>query len=480
MGREVNQYDFLIAGAGPCGIGAAWTLAKEFPNHRFLVVDPSSYPGGCAASEITPERFVFDLGGHVLYPHKEFTEFLQMLETVGCDWNYSVPVRGVYLHGRLVPAPVQSNLRLLPSSELVPILGDLLILRMRRWFSKPSVETSRKEPESLEDYLQSVFGNQLTRRVMRPLNLKMWAIHPSKMSSAWVKERSGSRLPNVPEVSLRRLVKQLLLKIDDPAWLPTTRVKYPAAGGTGSIWTKAVANLGPDQVRLNTGISQIETNSRTVFLCDGSRLKYSSLLSTMPLDTLLRLVIDRPDLSALTIGLRKSSALLFGFGISGRIPTRYRGVHTFQCPESNVPFWRVTIPSNVAPGNVPDAEQYYSILCEISLPFSDHLTISDELRDQVRNGLDEIGLIAFNALIVSRFERVLPHGYPLPFTGRDELLSTIHQRLLAADIVSRGRFGGWRYEVSNQDYAFTQGVEAIRFLASGVPEAIYTQAKTIN
>jgi protoporphyrinogen oxidase len=278
----------------------------------------------------TPEGFVFDYGGHVLYPHKEFTAFLHMLETVGGEWNHSVPVRGVYLHGRLVPAPVQRNLHQLPKSQLVPILGDLLILRTRRWLSTASKRTSRKEQESLEDYLQSTFGNQLTRRVMGPLNRKMWTISPSEMSSGWVKERSGSQLRNVPQVSLRRLVKQSLLKTDDPAWLPTTRVKYPAAGGTGSIWTRAVACVGPDRVRLKTEIREIDANGRTVLLCDGSRLKYSSLLSTMPLDTLLRLVVDRPDLYALSMGLKRSSALLFGYGLIGKIPKRYRGVTRFS------------------------------------------------------------------------------------------------------------------------------------------------------
>jgi protoporphyrinogen oxidase len=478
-GRAMNQYDFLIAGAGPCGIGAAWTLINEFPNQRFQMIDPGVHPGGCAASEVTPEGFVFDCGGHVLFPHQEFTEFRDMLESIGCEWNQSLPVRGVYLHGRLIPAPVQRNVHRLPASELLPILGDLLILRMRRWFPAASEDRLRERQESLEDFLKSEFGDQLTRRVMGPLNRKMWALAPSEMSSAWVKERSGSQLHNVPRVSVRRLVKQSLLKVDDPAWRSAASVRYPATGGTGSIWTKATAYLGLDQIRLRTEILEIEANRRTVLLGDGSRLKYSRLFSTIPLDVLLKRIVDCPDLQTLGLGLRKSSALLFGFGIRGRIPKRYSDVHTFQCPETHIPFWRVTIPSNVAPGNVPDSE-YYSILCEISLPSVENITISDQLREQVVNGLCETGLLAKDSLIVSTFERALPHGYPLPFMGRDELLSIIHHKLLSIDIVSRGRFGGWRYEVSNQDHAFTQGVEAIKFLASGIPEKNYIPTRILN
>jgi hypothetical protein len=34
-------------------------------------------------------------------------------------------------------------------------------------------------------------------------------------------------------------------------------------------------------------------------------------------------------------------------------------------------------------------------------------------------------------------------------------------------------FGGWKYEVSNQDHAFMQGVEALDRLISGKPETTY-------
>ena len=465
----MKPYDFLIAGAGPCGIGAAWTLMKEFPDQRFLLVDASPQPGGNAASEITPEGFIFDHGGHVLYPHPEFIEFRRMLEALGCEWHESPPIRGVYLHGRLIPAPIQNNLHWLPKSELIPILGDLVRLRVR------SCLTERKDPRegTLERYLRSEFGNELTRRVMDPLNRKMWAVPPSAMTSVWVRERSGSRLRNVPAVRLRKLLKQAILKFDDPGWDAFTKVKYPARGGTGSIWRKAIAHLVPDQVRLNTAILEIDSDRKTALLGDGSRVKYSRLLSTIPLDILLSQIRDRPDMQPFANQLRKSSALLFGYGIQDRISDRYRGVHTFQCPDKHIPFWRVTIPSNVSPGNVPDPEQHYSVLCEISLPDSENRTISDNMRAQVRSGLNQLGLVREGAAIVSTFERVLHHGYPLPFLGRDDLLSIIHRRLAPSFIVSRGRFGGWRYETSNQDYAFTQGVQAARSLVSGAPETSY-------
>ena len=37
--------------------------------------------------------------------------------------------------------------------------------------------------------------------------------------------------------------------------------------------------------------------------------------------------------------------------------------------------------------------------------------------------------------------------------------------LEANGVYSRGRFGAWKYEVSNQDHSFMQGVEVVNRLA---------------
>jgi hypothetical protein len=63
--------------------------------------------------------------------------------------------------------------------------------------------------------------------------------------------------------------------------------------------------------------------------------------------------------------------------------------------------------------------------------------------------------------IVSRFHVRLEYGYPTPFAGRDALCTPIFESLQRANILSRGRFGAWKYEVSNQDHSLMQGVEAV-------------------
>ena len=72
--------------------------------------------------------------------------------------------------------------------------------------------------------------------------------------------------------------------------------------------------------------------------------------------------------------------------------------------------------------------------------------------------------------VVSKHYNYLPYGYPVPFLGREKVLAEVQPHLEFRQIYSRGRFGGWRYEVSNQDHSFMQGVEIVDFILTGKAE----------
>ena len=53
------------------------------------------------------------------------------------------------------------------------------------------------------------------------------------------------------------------------------------------------------------------------------------------------------------------------------------------------------------------------------------------------------------------------YSYPTPSVERDAILSQAIPFLEKHDIYSRGRFGMWKYEVSNTDHSLMQGVELV-------------------
>ena len=81
--------------------------------------------------------------------------------------------------------------------------------------------------------------------------------------------------------------------------------------------------------------------------------------------------------------------------------------------------------------------------------------------DDVVRALREDRLIGPETEIVSRWYHAEKYGYPVPSTNRDAALDVVQSLLVERRIFSRGRFGAWKYEVSNQDHSFMQGVELV-------------------
>jgi hypothetical protein len=90
--------------------------------------------------------------------------------------------------------------------------------------------------------------------------------------------------------------------------------------------------------------------------------------------------------------------------------------------------------------------------------------------NDVIQGMRHTKLIREDDDIISRFHVRLPQGYPIPSLERDSIIDAVLPYLENKDIYSRGRFGAWKYEVSNQDHSFMQGVEIAQHLIKGHSE----------
>jgi hypothetical protein len=102
------------------------------------------------------------------------------------------------------------------------------------------------------------------------------------------------------------------------------------------------------------------------------------------------------------------------------------------------------------------------------------------LLDSVVDGLLATKLIESPNAVAGTWIHSARHGYPTPFLGRDLLIEPILAELERVNIYSRGRFGGWKYEVSNQDHSLMQGVELVNRLAFGAPEVTYCNPAAAN
>jgi hypothetical protein len=148
-------------------------------------------------------------------------------------------------------------------------------------------------------------------------------------------------------------------------------------------------------------------------------------------------------------------------------------------PEDSSPFYRATVFSNYSPNNVPDISKYWSLMVEVSESRVKHVDRARVL-DSVVDGLLATRLIDSKNDIVSAWHHVAKHGYPTPFLKRDDVIGLLLPALEACHIYSRGRFGAWKYEVSNQDHSLMQGVELVDRLATGAPELTINNPNLVN
>jgi hypothetical protein len=95
-------------------------------------------------------------------------------------------------------------------------------------------------------------------------------------------------------------------------------------------------------------------------------------------------------------------------------------------------------------------------------------------------GLLATRLIESEAQVHHVWHMRLEHGYPVPSLHRDRGLSDIESTLAARGVFSRGRFGAWKYEVSNQDHSFAQGVEAVDAQRDGAEEVTLKRPEVVN
>ena len=142
----------------------------------------------------------------------------------------------------------------------------------------------------------------------------------------------------------------------------------------------------------------------------------------------------------------------------------------------------MTVFSNYADDNVPDPGKVWSLMCEAAEPkYGGDLAYwhEEQLTEKTITALLNYGFIQ-REQVLSTYHHRLEHDYPVPFLKRERLLATIQPWLEWKDIYSRGRFGGWRYEVSSQDHSVMQGLEIVDFIMFGIPEETYPNPNLVN
>lgn len=449
----------VIIGAGPTGLGAAWRL-QELGHKNWQLFEAKDRAGGLATSYVDENGFTWDVGGHVQFSHYAYFDAL-MDNLLPDGWLSHVRESWVWIKDRFVPYPFQNNIRYLEKTDMWRCLEGLIQLYKQPLAGKPA---------NFGSWIDQTFGAGIAALFMRPYNFKVWAYPPEEMMYEWIGER-------VAVTDLSRVMENVLFERDDLSWGPNNTFRFPRRGGTGAIWQALYERLDPDKVALGKQLRQVNTQAKSLCFADGTTAAYDQLISTIPLDKLVEMS-DLDEHKPHTSELKHSSTHVFGVGLVGQPPEVLKQKCWMYFPEDNCPFYRVTVFSNYSPSHVPDPAEQWSLMLEVSE--SPHKRVDHEtIFDSVIDGMLATHLIESREQILSLWQHFEPYGYPTPSLHRNQSLEILPE-LDTLGIYSRGRFGAWKYEVSNQDHSLMQGVEIADRLANGKAEQTVWSPEVVN
>jgi protoporphyrinogen oxidase len=459
-----SSVKILILGGGPTGLGAALRL-EDLRHPNWLLLDGAPQIGGLARSYVDDKGFTWDLGGHVIFSH--YAYFDDAMDFANSEWNVHQRESWVWCSNAWVPYPFQMNIHRLPNKEKEECLSGLLDTYKEKYETKP---------QNFEEYFTRQFGKGVARLFMAPYNFKVWAVPPAMMSTEWTGER-------VATVDVKRVCRNIINNSDDAGWGPNSTFRFPVHGGTGGLWSRLAKKI-PHQDRISTGSQfravKVDAGAKQVTLSSGEVVKYDYLVSTIPLDDLLRITtgpFDTSEWSNIASQLVFSSTHVVGFGIKGVPPPHLKTMCWMYFPESTSPFYRATVFSNYSKYNAP--EGHWSLMLEVSESAHKPVNQPTLIEDCLKGCLASTLLTSADE-VVSKWHIRLEKGYPTPFVGRNALLDQVQPTLQRHGIYSRGRFGGWKYEVANQDHSMMQGVEAVEEILGVGKEITYWKPDVVN
>jgi len=458
----MSHHKYVIIGAGPTGLGAAYRL-KELGITDFVILEKEPTAGGLSTSYVDDNGFTWDIGGHVQFSHYKYFDEL-MMKALGEDgWLNHQRESWVWIKERFVPYPFQNNIRCLPKEDMWKCLQGII---------KEYKSATYPKPANFKEWIISTLGSGIAEVFMIPYNFKVWAFPPEMMNYTWIGER-------VAITDLERVTKNILYDIEDVSW-PNSTFQFPKRGGTGAIWLSVAKMIGDEFFKLGTVVNTIDEHAKTIHCAGGETYTYDKLINTMPLDLFVNKMTNIGDEFKESVKLLKHSTThVIGIGLKGKPAPSLKTKCWMYFPEDNCPFYRVTVFSNYSPYNVPDINEYWSLMAEVSQ--SEHKPVNPEtVVEETIQGMLNTKLIESRDDIASVWYKALEYGYPTPSVDRDKAIVKVVPELEKYDIYSRGRFGGWKYEVSNQDHSLMQGVEIANKLVLDINEITFPFPATAN
>ena len=444
---------FMILGAGPAGIAAAYTLTRA-GRKNVAVIERASVAGGNAASFMM-DGIWCDYGSHRFHPAADPAVLADVKELLGENLLLQPRHGRIRLGGRWIHFPLKplDALLHLPKSFGFSLVFDSLLKPFRK---KPGGE------RTFETILYEGLGPTISENFYFPYVRKLWGLEPEKLAVTLAERRISSG-------SVGKILTKMLKTVPGVPKDPTSgRFFYPRKGfGQIAATMQDRAEAAGAEFRLDHDITKIEREGNKVTAVhishDGETVRHATnqVLSTIPLTALCRIIDPPPPAEVIEAAraIRFRGMILIYLVLETDQFTEY-DAHYF--PETSIPISRMSEPKNYNSSTEPKAT---TILCaELPCdPDEKWWSMSDdELGAAFCEWLGQLGLPV--TCKVKRTEtRRLSHAYPVYDVGYQQKFDTVDQWLLGLDgLLVFGRQGLFAHD--NTHHAFAMAYAAANSL----------------
>ncbi|QGM46611.1 NAD(P)/FAD-dependent oxidoreductase [Methylocystis heyeri] len=225
-------YETLVIGAGPAGLTAAYTLAKNGRDVLVLEHDPV-YVGGISRTA-NYKGFLFDIGGHRFFSKsKEIVDLWN--EILPDDFLERPRLSRIFYRGRFYAYPLKAfealrNLGLAESARCVASFGLAKLFPI-------------KDPRSFHQWVRNQFGERLFGIFFKTYTEKVWGMGCDEISADWAAQRiKGLSLGAAVVDGLRRSLGIRKGSGEGGAKTLIESFRYPRRG-PGMMWEAAARKV---------------------------------------------------------------------------------------------------------------------------------------------------------------------------------------------------------------------------------------------
>jgi len=273
-GREDRQ--FVVIGAGPAGLTAAYELTKL--GLCPVVVEQQNIVGGLA-STAQYRGYYFDMGGHRFFTKVEEVKKIWN-EVLQHDFLHRPRLSRIYYNGKFFYYP----LRPLNALKGLGVWEGLLIVLS---YLKSQLVPARRE-DTFEQWVTNRFGKRLFQTFFQTYTEKVWGISCRELKAEWAAQR-------IKDLSLRTALLNTFLKSRRTIKTLIEEFDYPRYG-PGMMWNavKAEVERQAGTVRMESEVVRINRTGRhidsIVIRHHGCEeiIRGTSFISSMPVTEFVR------------------------------------------------------------------------------------------------------------------------------------------------------------------------------------------------